>query len=188
MIAKVWVCHMPQFQLTSNYVPKGDQPNTISQIIARFQREDKFVCLLGATGTGKTFTMANVVQALQKPTLVIAPNKTLCAQLYSEFKELFPKNTVNYFVSYYDYYQPEAFMPTSGRYIEKDFSINEEIDRLRMAAPHAVLTRSDVIGCATVSCIYGLGDPTEWKTQSINVAKGDSIDRNHLIGKLIDIH
>ncbi len=178
---------MPQFELTSNYTPKGDQPQAISQIIEQFQRGDKFVTLLGATGTGKTFTMANVIQALQKPTLIIAPNKTLCAQLYSEFKDLFPKNSVNYFVSYYDYYQPEAYMPTSGRYIEKDFSINEEIDRLRMAAAHGVLTRSDVIVCATVSCIYGLGDPTEWKTQSINVAKGDSIDRNQLIRKLIDI-
>jgi len=178
---------MPQFELTSNYAPKGDQPRAIAQIIEKFQQGEKFVCLLGATGTGKTFSMANVIQILQKPTLVIAPNKTLCAQLYSEFKELFPKNTVNYFVSYYDYYQPEAFMPTSGRYIEKDFSINEEIDRLRMAAAHAVLTRSDVIVCATVSCIYGLGDPTEWKTQSINIAKGDSIDRNQLIRKLIDI-
>ncbi len=178
---------MPQFQLTSTYVPRGDQPQAISKIIQKFQNGEKFVTLLGVTGSGKTYTMANVIQALQKPTLIIAPNKTLCAQLYSEFKELFPKNSVNYFVSYYDYYQPEAYMPSSGRYIEKDFSINEEIDRLRMAAAHGVLTRSDVIVCATVSCIYGLGDPTEWKTQSINVAKGDTIDRNQLIRQLIGI-
>jgi len=178
---------MGQFDLVSDFVPKGDQPKAIADILDKFTNGDKFVTLLGATGTGKTYTAAQVIQTLQKPTLVIAPNKTLCAQLYSEFKDLFPHNSVNYFVSYYDYYQPEAYMPSSGRYIEKDFSINEEIDRLRMTSAHAVLTRQDVIVCATVSCIYGLGDPTEWKTQSINIAVGDSIDRNALIRKLIDI-
>jgi excinuclease ABC subunit B len=178
---------MGQFELVSDFVPKGDQPTAIANIIEKFQRGDKFVTLLGATGTGKTYTASQVIQALQKPTLVIAPNKTLCAQLYSEFKEFFPNNSVNYFVSYYDYYQPEAYMPSSGRFIEKDFSINEEIDRLRMTSAHAVLTRQDVIVCATVSCVYGLGDPTEWKTQSINIAIGDSIDRNAFIRKLIEI-
>ncbi|MFX1493649.1 MAG: DEAD/DEAH box helicase family protein, partial [Promethearchaeota archaeon] len=147
------------FKIESEFKPRGDQPSAIEALKRGIEKEKRFQTLLGATGTGKTFTIANIIQKIQKPTLIMAPNKTLAAQLYNELKELFPNNAVHYFVSYYDYYQPEAYMPITSQYIEKDFSVNEEIERLRLAATHAIRTRNDVIIVATVSCIYGIGDP-----------------------------
>ncbi len=175
------------FDLVSDYIPKGDQPEAIQGLIAELQAEKKFTTLLGATGTGKTFTIANVIQELQRPTLVMAPNKTLAAQLFQEFKDLFPHNAVHYFVSYYDYYQPEAYMPATGRFIEKDFSINDEIDKMRLASAQALLTRRDVIIVASVSCIYGLGDPQQWKTISLEIKIGDKFNRMDLLRQLIDM-
>src|SRR5471032_2019417 len=145
------------FQLRTDLVPKGDQPRAIEELTAALRRGDKHQTLLGVTGSGKTFTIANVVQQVQRPTLVIAHNKVLAGQLYGEFKELFPNNAVEFFVSYYDYYQPEAYVPSSDTFIEKDSSINDEIDRLRHSATHSLLTRNDVLIVASVSCIYGLG-------------------------------
>ncbi|GAB4312286.1 MAG: hypothetical protein Kow0069_13000 [Promethearchaeota archaeon] len=174
------------FKLVSPHVPSGDQPDAIEELVSELEAGQKFVTLLGATGTGKTFTIAHVIQRLQRPTLVIAPNKTLAAQLFQEFQELFPENAVRYFVSYYDYYQPEAYMPASGQYIEKDFSINDEIDKMRLASAQALVTRRDVIIVATVSCIYGLGDPAQWKATSIEVKVGDVVDRQALLRQLVD--
>jgi excinuclease ABC subunit B len=150
---------MSKFKISSKFQPDGDQPKAIRQLTAGLRRGDKFQTLLGVTGSGKTFTMANVIENVQKPTLVIAPNKTLAAQLAQEFRTFFPKNAVEYFVSYYDYYQPEAYIASSDTYIEKESQINDEIDRLRHAATVAVLSRSDAIVVASVSCIYGLGSP-----------------------------
>ncbi len=147
------------FKIQSEYKPTGDQPQAIQKIAEGFQKGLQYQTLLGVTGSGKTFTMANVIEKLQKPTLVIAHNKTLAAQLYNEFKELFPNNAVEYFVSYYDYYQPEAYVPSTDTYIEKDSAINDEIDKLRHSATAALLERKDVLIVASVSCIYGLGDP-----------------------------
>ncbi|MFX1415028.1 MAG: DEAD/DEAH box helicase family protein, partial [Promethearchaeota archaeon] len=147
------------FNIKSEFTPQGDQPSAIEALKEGIKNNKRFQTLLGATGTGKTFTIANIIQEIQKPTLIMAPNKTLAAQLYNELKELFPENAVHYFVSYYDYYQPEAYLPVTAQYIEKDFSVNEEIERLRLAATHAIRTRNDVIIVATVSCIYGIGSP-----------------------------
>ena len=177
-----------KFELESQFLPAGDQPEAISKLAANIRKNQRFQTLLGATGTGKTFTIANIIQEIQKPTLVMAPNKTLAAQLYNELKELFPHNAVHYFVSYYDYYQPEAYMPITSLYIEKDFSVNEEIERLRLAAAHAVRTRRDVIVIATVSCIYGLGNPDLWTKIALYVEKGMEIKRSEIIKKLIKIN
>ncbi|MFO8019153.1 MAG: excinuclease ABC subunit UvrB [Promethearchaeia archaeon] len=176
------------FNLKSDYTPKGDQPKAIKTLAKNIKNGKRFQTLLGATGTGKTFTIANIIQKVKKPTLVMAPNKTLAAQLYNELKELFPDNAVHYFVSYYDYYQPEAYLPTTGLYIEKDFSINEEIERLRLAAAHAVKTRKDVIIVATVSCLYGLGNPEEWVKVSLSLEVGQRINRSEIITRLIKMN
>ncbi|MHA1987994.1 MAG: excinuclease ABC subunit UvrB [Promethearchaeota archaeon] len=176
------------FQLKSGFKPSGDQPLAISTLAKNIRAGNKLQTLLGATGTGKTFTIANIIQEIQKPTLVMAPNKTLSAQLYNELKELFPNNAIHYFVSYYDYYQPEAYMPVSGLYIEKDFSVNEEIERLRLASAHAIRTRKDVIIVATVSCIYGVGDPEYWESVTLYVEVGQNIKRSDIISGLIKIN
>ena len=175
------------FQLHSEYAPTGDQPQAIRALVAGFKEGNQFQTLLGVTGSGKTFTMANVIQALNKPTLIIAHNKTLAAQLYSEFKEFFPNNAVEYFVSYYDYYQPEAYVPSTDTYIEKDSAINDEIDKLRHSATAALSERSDVIIVASVSCIYGLGSPIDYKEMVISLRPGMVKDRDEVIHKLIDI-
>ena len=174
-----------EFIIESEYHPKGDQPQAIEILAKNIKKDKKFQTLLGATGTGKSFTIANVIEKIQKPTLLMAPNKTLAAQLYQELKELFPNNAVHYFVSYYDYYQPEAFMPVTGMYIEKDFSVNEEIERLRLAATHAVRTRKDVIIIATVSCIYGIGNPEVWTNIALNLQVGQTIERKEILDNLI---
>jgi len=175
------------FQLESEYQPAGDQPKAIEQLVEGFRDGKPIQVLLGATGTGKTFTASNVIAALNKPTLVLAHNKTLAAQLYKEFKGFFPHNAVHYFVSYYDYYQPEAYIPQRDIYIEKDSSINENIDRLRLAATSALVSREDVIIVASVSCIYGLGSPADYKRMVVRLVKGESIDRDNLLMRLIDI-
>ncbi len=176
-----------KFQLQSEYQPAGDQPKAIAELIAGCRAGRPLQVLLGATGTGKTFTASNVIAAVQKPTLILAHNKTLAAQLYKEFKNFFPNNAVCYFISYYDYYQPEAYIPQRDIYIEKDASINENIDRLRLAATAALVSRKDVIIVASVSCIYGLGSPQDYKRMVIRVAKDEPLDRDQLLGKLIDI-
>ena len=178
----------PDFQIESDFEPAGDQPLAISTLAKNIQNGIRFQTLLGATGTGKTFSIANIIQEIQKPTLVMAPNKTLSAQLYNELKELFPQNAVHYFVSYYDYYQPEAYMPISGLYIEKDFSVNEEIERLRLASAHAIRTRKDVVIVATVSCIYGVGDPEYWESVTLYVEAGQKLTRSEILSKLIRIN
>ena len=176
-----------EFKLHSEYTPTGDQPQAIADLVKGFQEGNQFETLLGVTGSGKTFTMANVIQALNKPTLIIAHNKTLAAQLYSEFKEFFPENAVEYFVSYYDYYQPEAYVPSTDTYIEKDSAINDEIDKLRHSATAALSERNDVIIVASVSCIYGLGSPIDYKNMVISLRPGMEKDRDEVIHKLIDI-
>ncbi|MCI1858770.1 MAG: excinuclease ABC subunit UvrB [Sporolactobacillus sp.] len=175
------------FQLVSDYKPRGDQPEAIDELVNGIQNEKKFQTLLGATGTGKTFTMSNVIAQVKKPTLVIAHNKTLAGQLYNEFKEFFPNNAVEYFVSYYDYYQPEAYIPQTDTYIEKDSSINDEIDKLRHSATSALFERRDVIIVASVSCIYGLGSPEEYKSLVVSLRPGMEIDRDDMLRKLVDI-
>lgn len=178
---------MDHFELVSEYQPTGDQPQAIEQLVKGFKEGNQFETLLGVTGSGKTFTMANVIQQLNKPTLVIAHNKTLAAQLYSEMKEFFPNNAVEYFVSYYDYYQPEAYVPSTDTYIEKDSAINDEIDKLRHSATAALSERNDVIIVASVSCIYGLGSPINYKNMVISLRPGMEKDRDEVIHKLIDI-
>ncbi len=178
---------MPQFKLHAPFQPTGDQPEAIEALVKGFKEGNQFQTLLGVTGSGKTFTMANVIQALQKPTLVIAHNKTLAAQLYGEFKEMFPENAVEYFVSYYDYYQPEAYVPSTDTYIEKDSAINEEIDKLRHSATAALTERRDVIIIASVSCIYGLGSPIDYQNMTVSLRPGMERDRDEVIRKLIDI-
>lgn len=175
------------FQLVSNYRPEGDQPKAIKQLTEGIQQGKRYQTLLGATGTGKTFTISNVIQAVNKPTLVMAHNKTLAGQLYSEFKEFFPNNAVEYFVSYYDYYQPEAYVPHSDTYIEKDASINDEIDKLRHSATNALFERKDVIIVASVSCIYGLGSPEEYREHVISLRTNMEIERNALLRRLVDV-
>ncbi|MDH5474524.1 MAG: excinuclease ABC subunit UvrB [Cyclobacteriaceae bacterium] len=176
------------FKLTSDFEPTGDQPEAIKQLVKGINAGETDQVLLGVTGSGKTFTMANVMEQVQKPTLILCHNKTLAAQLYGEFKHFFPENAVEYFISYYDYYQPEAFMPTSGLYIEKDLSINEEIEKLRLSATSALLTgRRDIVVIASVSCIYGIGNPEEFGKNTIQLEVGQTISRNQLLFKFVDI-
>lgn len=175
------------FELVSKYTPQGDQPEAIRKIVDGINQGKKYQTLLGATGTGKTFTVSNVIKEVNKPTLVIAHNKTLAGQLYSEFKEFFPNNAVEYFVSYYDYYQPEAYVPSTDTFIEKDASINDEIDKLRHSATSSLFERQDVIIIASVSCIYGLGSPEEYREMVVSLRTGMEIDRNALLHKLVDI-
>ncbi len=178
---------MEKFKLTSAYKPRGDQPKAIVELAEGILRGDTDQVLLGVTGSGKTFTMANVVAKVNRPTLVLAPNKTLAAQLYDEFKELFPENAVEYFVSYYDYYQPEAYLPTSDTYIEKDSSINDEIDKMRHSATRSLLTRRDVLIVASVSCIYGIGSPQSYQEMHIFFHQGDDYGRDELLKKLVEV-
>ena len=178
---------MPEFKLHAPYKPTGDQPQAIDKLVNGFKEGNQFQTLLGVTGSGKTFTMANVIQELQKPTLVIAHNKTLAAQLYGEFKEMFPENAVEYFVSYYDYYQPEAYVPSSDTYIAKDSAINDEIEKLRLSATAALSERQDVIIISSVSCIYGIGSPKDYQNMMISLRPGMEVDRDDLVRQLIDI-
>ena len=175
------------FQVISDYIPSGDQPAAIAELAMRINAGESDVVLLGATGTGKSATTAWLIEKLQRPTLVLAPNKTLAAQLANEFRELMPNNAVEYFVSYYDYYQPEAYVPQTDTFIEKDSSVNSEVERLRHSATNSLLTRRDVIVVATVSCIYGLGTPQEYVDRMIKLQVGDSIERNKLLRKFVDI-
>ena len=178
---------MPEFRLHKPYEPRGDQPDAIAALVQGLRQGKRYQTLLGVTGSGKTFTMANIIQAVQRPALVMSHNKTLAAQLYSEFKEFFPDNAVEYFVSYYDYYQPEAYVPRTDTYIEKEVDINEEIDKLRHAATRALFERRDVIIVASVSCIYGLGEPSEYYSFVLNLKKGENYNRYKLLRKLVEM-
>ena len=178
---------MDKFVLHSDYQPTGDQPQAIEQLVQGFKEGNQFQTLLGVTGSGKTFTMANIIEKLNKPTLIMAHNKTLAAQLYGEFKEFFPENAVEYFVSYYDYYQPEAYVPSTDTYIEKDSAVNDEIDKLRHSATAALIERKDVIVISSVSCIYGIGDPDEYREMMISLRPGMNKDRDEVIRELIEI-
>ncbi len=178
---------MAKFEIVSSYKPSGDQPQAIAALARGVKSGQHYQTLLGVTGSGKTFTMANVIAEVQKPTLVMAPNKTLAAQLANEFREIFPHNAVGYFVSYYDYYQPEAYIPRSDTYIEKDSSRNEEIDKMRHATTSALFSRDDVLIVASVSCIYGLGSPEEYAGQMVSLKLGQTVDRDAVIKKLVDI-
>ena len=178
---------MDHFVLHSEYKPTGDQPQAIEKLVAGFREGNQCETLLGVTGSGKTFTMANVIAALNKPTIILAHNKTLAAQLFAEMKEFFPENAVEYFVSYYDYYQPEAYIAQTDTYIEKDSSINDEIDRLRLSATASLSERKDVIVISSVSCIYGLGSPKEFRAMAVSIRRGQKIDRDELIHALIEI-
>ncbi len=177
-----------KFDLQANFIPKGDQPEAIKQLTRGLLEGEKHQTLLGVTGSGKTFTIANVIAQYGRPTLVISHNKTLAAQLFGELRAFFPNNAVEFFISYYDYYQPEAYMPTTDTFIEKDTSVNEDIDRLRLRATASLLERDDVIIVASVSCIYGLGSPSEYKKQLLFLNRGENADRDDIIRKLIDIH
>ena len=179
---------MSIFKLESPFAPAGDQPAAIDQLVSGFNAGQRFQTLMGVTGSGKTFTMANVIRELAKPTLIISHNKTLAAQLYQEFRSFFPKNAVEYFVSYYDYYQPEAYVPTTDTYIEKDSNINQEIDKLRMRTTASLVSRKDVIVVSSVSCIYGLGSPVEYKKMMLPVKRGEAMERGELLRKLVDIY
>src|SRR6056297_1524953 len=175
------------FQLTSEYTPTGDQPEAIRQLTEGLNLGEPAQTLLGVTGSGKTFTVANVIQELNRPTLVLSHNKTLAAQLYGEFKQFFPENAVEYFVSYYDYYQPEAYIPVTDTYIEKDLSINEEIEKLRLSATSALLSgRRDVIVVSSVSCIYGIGNPEDFHANTINIKTGEQVGRDAFLRMLVD--
>src|SRR5258705_7347032 len=175
------------FDLQAPFAPAGDQPRAIMELTAGLGRGERFQTLLGVSGSGKTMTVANVIQEYGKPTLVLSHNKTLAAQLYGELKSFFPKNAVEYFVSYYDYYQPEAYVPTTDTYIEKDASINEDIDRLRLRATSSLMERDDVVIVATVSAIYGLGDPTEYRAQMVTIDKGQKVPRDEILRRLVKI-
>ncbi|HAR5918801.1 TPA: DEAD/DEAH box helicase family protein, partial [Staphylococcus pseudintermedius] len=175
------------FKIASNFEPQGDQPQAIKALVKGIEEGKRHQTLLGATGTGKTFTMSNVIKEVGKPTLIIAHNKTLAGQLYSEFKTFFPENRVEYFVSYYDYYQPEAYVPSTDTFIEKDASINDEIDQLRHSATSALFERDDVIIIASVSCIYGLGNPDEYRDLVVSIRLGMEMDRSELLRKLVDV-
>ncbi|NMB64172.1 MAG: DEAD/DEAH box helicase family protein, partial [Spirochaetes bacterium] len=179
---------MPQFKVVSAYKPSGDQAQAIEKLAEGIASGYKYQTLLGVTGSGKTYTMAKVIEKVQKPTLVLTHNKTLAAQLYREFKEFFPNNAVEYFVSYYDYYQPEAYVVSQDLYIEKDASINDEIDRLRLKATSSLVEREDVIIVSSVSCIYGIGNPESFEKNHIRLAVGDMVDRQELLMKLVSIH
>jgi excinuclease ABC subunit B len=176
-----------RFQLVAPYRPAGDQPEAIDRLVAGFEQGLAHQTLLGVTGSGKTFTIANVIERVQKPTLVLAPNKTLAAQLYGEFKEFFPHNAVEYFVSYYDYYQPEAYVPSSDTYIEKDSSINEHIEQMRLSATKALIERRDAVIVSTVSAIYGLGDPGEYHRMVLHLVRGDRLDQRELLRRLTEL-
>ena len=178
---------MSLYTLVSNDEPTGDQPQAIEALVRGIGRGERYQTLLGVTGSGKTFTVANVIARSEKPALVISHNKTLAAQLYGELKSLFPGNAVEYFISYYDYYQPEAFLPATDTYIEKDVSINDDIDRLRLRATGSLMTRRDVIVVASVSCIYGLGSPDEFRKMTFELSEGQRIDREDLIGMLVGV-
>ena len=178
---------MSSFKLVSDFTPKGDQPEAIESLSNSILSGNKHHVLLGVTGSGKTFAVANIIKRVEKPTLVLAPNKTLAAQLYGEFKSLFPENSVEYFVSYYDYYQPEAYIPASDTYIQKDSSINEMIDKLRHSATRSVLSRRDVIIVASVSCIFGLGAPEDYLSMSVDLKTGMELVRNKLLSRLVDM-
>ncbi|HPM41541.1 MAG TPA: DEAD/DEAH box helicase family protein, partial [bacterium] len=178
---------MTDFKLVSSFAPTGDQPHAIAALTEGVRSGKRHQVLLGVTGSGKTFSVAHLIANVGKPALVIAPNKTLAAQLYAEFRELFPENAVEYFVSYYDYYQPEAYLPAQDLYIEKDSAINESIDRLRHSATHALLTRRDVIIVASVSCIYGLGSPEAYQGMLLRTRRGETMDRQELLRKLVEI-
>ncbi|MCX7830953.1 MAG: DEAD/DEAH box helicase family protein, partial [Acidobacteria bacterium] len=178
---------MGKFKIEAPFKPTGDQPKAISNLVKSINSNKKVSILLGVTGSGKTFTMASLIEKLQRPTLVIAHNKTLAAQLFSEFKQFFPKNRVEYFVSYYDYYQPEAYIPTTDTYIEKEATINEEIDRLRLSATRALRERRDVVIVASVSCIYGLGEPETYYGMTVTIKKEEKLDRQKLLRKLVDL-
>lgn len=174
------------FKLTSDFQPTGDQPEAIAQLTAGILRGDHAQTLLGVTGSGKTFTVANVVSQIQRPTLVLSHNKTLAAQLYGEFKQFFPENAIEYFVSYYDYYQPEAFIPTTNTYIEKDLAINDEIEKLRLSTTTSLLSgRKDVLVVSSVSCIYGIGNPADFRSNTINIKRGEKIGRNKFLHRLV---
>ncbi|MEK6247600.1 MAG: DEAD/DEAH box helicase family protein, partial [Planctomycetales bacterium] len=175
------------FQLHSPFQPAGDQPEAIEALVAGLKDGRRDQVLMGVTGSGKTFTMANVIQQVQRPALVLSHNKTLAAQLYGEFQDFFPHNAVHYFVSYYDYYQPEAYIPQRDIYIEKDASINQQIDRLRLAATSGLVSRRDVIVVASVSCIYGLGSPDDYRKMMVHLTRGEEIDRDVVLSKLVDI-
>ena len=175
------------FKLHSEYKPTGDQPQAIEELVRGFKEGNQMQTLLGVTGSGKTFTMANVIEQLNKPTLIIAHNKTLAGQLYSEFKEFFPENAVEYFVSYYDYYQPEAYVPSTDTYIAKDSSINDEIDKLRLSATASLSERRDVIIVSSVSCIYGISEPDDFQNMMVSLRPGDFKDRDDVIHELINI-
>ena len=175
------------FKLVSKFEPAGDQPQAIEKLVKGIKNNEKYQVLLGATGTGKTFTIANVIKEVNKPTLVLAHNKTLAGQLYSELKELFPNNHVCFFISYYDYYQPDAYVPTTDTYIEKDSSINDEIDELRHEATSNLLSYNDVIVVASVSCIYGIGEVEEYKNKMLTLSVGEEIERNKVLTKLVDM-
>ena len=179
---------MAEFNLQSEFNPEGDQPQAIKALVSGLNNNVKHQTLLGITGSGKTFTMANVIQHVQRPTLIISHNKTLAAQLYGEFKLLFPDNSVEFFISYYDYYQPEAYMPVTDTFIEKDMSVNEEIDILRLKATSSLLAREDVIVVSSVSCIYGIGSPEEYRDKVIQIHKGDNLNRKDFFHKLVNIH
>ncbi|MEL6423803.1 MAG: DEAD/DEAH box helicase family protein, partial [Pseudomonadota bacterium] len=192
-----WVPHRPdrpekseggrQFRLVSPFEPKGDQPKAIAELVDGIKDKDRDQVLLGVTGSGKTFTMAKIIEQTQRPALIMAPNKTLAAQLYSEFKAFFPDNAVEYFVSYYDYYQPEAYVPRTDTFIEKDSSVNEQIDRMRHAATRAILERDDCIIVASVSCIYGIGSVETYTEMTVDLARGDEIDPRELMAKLVSL-
>ena len=179
---------MAEFKIHSNFKPKGDQPNAIKSLVKGLRNNEKYQTLLGVTGSGKTFSVANVIAQVQKPTLIMSHNKTLAAQLYGEFKQLFPRNAVEYFISYYDYYQPEAYLPVTDTFIEKDSSINEEIDKLRLKATSSLLSRDDVIVVSSVSCIYGLGSPNEYLKGSVKIRVGENLNRRNFISRLVNIH
>src|SRR5690349_16470964 len=176
-----------EFNLQAPFKPAGDQPRAIAELTHGLDRGDRFQTLLGVTGSGKTMTIANVIRNYGKPTLVLSHNKTLAAQLYGEIKSFFPNNAVEYFISYYDYYQPEAYVPTTDTYIEKDASINEDIDRLRLRATSSLMERSDVIIVATVSAIYGLGDPVSYREQMVTITRGSKVNRDDLLRSLVKI-
>lgn len=197
--AAVWTPHRPQrawekleggkrFKLVSDYEPAGDQPQAIAELVEGISRRERDQVLLGVTGSGKTFTMAQIIEHVQRPALILAPNKTLAAQLYGEMRGFFPENAVEYFVSYYDYYQPEAYVPRTDTYIEKESNINEQIDRMRHAATRAILERDDVIIVASVSCIYGIGSVETYTSMTFTVKAGDMFDSQELIRNLVALH